>query len=126
MRDRHQIIRVLLVDDSVTFLDSAARFLANDPRIEISGRALSGSEAIQQAQRLQPDVVVLDVAMPGMNGLEATRHIKAQPHAPRVIIVTMGDEAEYRAAAHQVGADGFVPKVRCRTHLLPLITALVP
>jgi len=126
MRDRHQPIRVLLVDDSVTLLDSVTRFLANEPRIQISGRALLGSEAIQQAQRLQPDVVLMDVAIPGMNGLEVTRQIKAQPHAPCVIIVTMNDEVEYRTAAHEVGADGFVPKLRCRTHLLPLIAELVP
>jgi DNA-binding NarL/FixJ family response regulator len=119
-------VRVLLVDDSATFLDSATRFLTVDPHIEISGRALSGFEAIDQVRQTAPDVVLMDIAMPGMNGLEATRQIKRHPNAPRVIIVTMSDDPEYHVAAVDVGADGFLPKMHCRTRLLPLIHALFP
>jgi DNA-binding NarL/FixJ family response regulator len=117
-------VRVLLVDDSPTFLQSAAQFLSGHNGIAVSGQARSGQEAVAQVQRLQPDLVLMDVAMPGLSGLEATRLIKRLPEPPRVIIVTMADDPEYRVVAAEAGADGFVPKPRCRTELLPLIQAL--
>ena len=98
-------INVLLVDDNAEFLKSATRFLAVDPQIVIAGCALSGRGALEQVALLHPDLVLMDMAMPGMNGLKATRHIKAQPDAPRVIILTLYDNAEYRAAAEAMGAD---------------------
>ncbi len=117
-------IRTLLVDDSPEFLDSAARFLAADPQIGIIGRALSGREAIEQVARLQPDLVLMDVGMPGMNGLEATGCICKQPHAPRVVILTLYDNSEYRMAAKESGAAGYVVKSEFGTELLPLIHLL--
>ena len=117
-------VRVLLVDDSLTFLQSAAQFLSGHSGIAVTGQALSGQEAVAQVQLLQPDLVLMDVAMPGLSGLDATRLIKVLPAPPRVIIVTMADDPEYRAVAVEAGADGFVPKTRCRTELLPLIRTL--
>src|SRR5947209_7676508 len=113
--------RVLLVDDSVEFLDSASHFLAADPRIEIIGRACSGRGALEEVPRLKPDLVLMDLAMPEMNGLEATRQLKARPDGPRVILLTLYDDPEYRAAAAAVQADGFVSKSDLGLHLLPLI-----
>jgi DNA-binding NarL/FixJ family response regulator len=117
-------LRILLVDDNAQFLDSAARALAAVPAIEIVGRALSGREALEQVMQLQPDLVLMDVAMPNMNGLEATRHIKAQPDAPRVVMLTLYDGPEYRAAAAAVGADDLISKAEFDTQVLPLISAL--
>ena len=119
-------IRVLLVDDNAEFLQSAARFLSVDPRIVIVGCARSGREALDQVALLHPDLVLMDMAMPGMNGLKATRRIKAQPDAPHVIILTLYDNAEYRTAAEAMGADGFVPKWEFGTKLLSLIHTLFP
>lgn len=119
-------VRVLLVDDSLPFLESVVRFLKGHALISISGQAQSGHAAVAQVRATQPDLVLMDVAMPGLSGLEATRMIKALPNAPRVIIVTMSDEPEYRAVAAAVGADGFVAKRSCRTELLPLIGRLFP
>jgi DNA-binding NarL/FixJ family response regulator len=113
-----------LVDDIPDFLKTAAEFLSIEPQIEIIGQALSGEEALQQVASLSPDLVLMDVAMPGMNGLETTRQIKAQPNAPRVIILTMYDSAEYHAEAKAVGADGFIAKSEFATQLLPLIYTL--
>jgi DNA-binding NarL/FixJ family response regulator len=117
-------LRILLVDDSPIFLESATRFLAMDARLEIVGQVLSGGEALEQVPRLCPDLVLMDLAMPGINGLEATRQIKAQPSAPHVVILTLNDSNEYRAAAEAVGADGFVTKSEIGTALLPLIHSL--
>jgi DNA-binding NarL/FixJ family response regulator len=117
-------LRILLVDDNTQFLDSAARALATVSSIEIVGRALSGREALEQVTQLQPDVVLMDVAMPHMNGLEATRHLKAQPTAPHVVILTLYDAPEYRAAAAAVGADDFVSKADFAAQVLPLLHTL--
>lgn len=114
-------LRILLVDDSLRFLDSAARFLSGETDVEVVGRALSGEEAIEQIAQLRPDLVLMDLAMPGINGLEATRQIKLQPHAPYIIILTLSDSSEYRMAAEAAGADGFVSKAEFSTMLPPLI-----
>src|SRR5690348_4633439 len=99
-------LRLLLVDDSAEFLESAARLLALQPQLRVIGRAASGSAALEQVAELQPDLVLMDLAMPGMNGLETTRQIKARPAAPRVVIMTLYDVAEYRTAARDATADG--------------------
>jgi DNA-binding NarL/FixJ family response regulator len=74
--------------------------------------------------QLQPDLVLMDVAMPNMNGLEATRRIKTQADAPHVVILTLHDTPEYRAAAEAVGADNFVSKAEFNAQMLPLIRTL--
>jgi NarL family two-component system response regulator LiaR len=117
-------LRIFLVDDNPQFLASAVRALATVSAIEIVGQALSGRDAVEQVTQLQPDVVLMDVAMPNMNGLEATRYIKAQPTAPRVVILTLYDAPEYRAAAEAVGADDFISKAEFDAQVLPLIHTL--
>ena len=118
-------LRILLVDDSLPFLDLATRFLSAEGFIEVVGRAFSGSEALTQVLQLRPDLVLMDLAMPGMNGLEATRQIKLQVDPPHVIMLTLNDSSEYRTAAEAVGADGFVPKLDFSDALLPLIAKLI-
>lgn len=117
-------LRILLVDDSLAFLESATRFLAIDKKLEIVGRVLSGEEALVQVPQLCPDLVLMDMAMPGMNGLEATRQIKERSSSPYVVVLTLNDGSEYRTAALAVGADGFVTKSEIGTALLPLIHSL--
>jgi DNA-binding NarL/FixJ family response regulator len=117
-------IHVLLVDDNPEFLESAARFLATDPAIEIVGRALAGPAALEQVGAQQPDLVLVDLMMPGMNGLELTSLLKSRPNPPRVIIVTLYGVAEYAAASAAAQADGLVAKSEFGTRLLPMIHAL--
>ncbi len=117
-------IRILLVDDSLAFLESAIRFLGSDDRVEVVGQALSGREGLERVEQLRPDLVLMDLAMPEMNGLEATNLIKAQAKAPRVVMLTLNDSSEYRAAATAAGADDFVTKSEFATVLLPLIDSL--
>jgi DNA-binding NarL/FixJ family response regulator len=118
------VIRLLLVDDSAEFLRVAAGFLATDPRIEIVGQVRSGVDALKCVARLAPDVVLIDVVMPEMDGFETTRRIKSRPDAPRVIILTLHDNVEYCNRAHASGADGYVSKSELGDRLLPLIQAL--
>jgi DNA-binding NarL/FixJ family response regulator len=118
-------VRVLLVDDSPEFVRSAIRLLSADPRLEILGVATTGGDAVTHAARTRPDVVLMDLRLPGIDGLEATRRIKRLPDAPKVVITTLHDNAEYHAAAAAVGADGFVPKTAFAQHLLPLLDGFV-
>jgi DNA-binding NarL/FixJ family response regulator len=117
--------RILLVDDSAEFLVSLERFLATIPGLKVVGKAVSGQEALQYVPGLQPNLVLMDLVMPGMNGLEATRKVKALPNAPHVIIMSLHDLANYRMAAESVGADGFISKSEFGERLLPLIHKLI-
>ena len=119
-----QSLRVLLVDDNQAFLDLAARELATDGRVQIVGLAPSAEDAFAQMQRAQPDLVLLDIGLPRMNGLEATRQIKARLGAPRVVLVTIHDTPDYRAAAMAAGADGFIAKEEFDIQISPLIETL--
>ena len=109
------------MDDSRVFLHAATCALALDPRLAIVGKASSGDQALALVPEVEPDVVLMDVAMPGMNGFEATRQIKAQPNPPRVFVLTSHDLAHYRTAAEAAGADCFVNKADFGSELLPLI-----
>lgn len=116
-------IKVLLVDDSERFLDSAERFLGAVERIAVVGRARSGPEAVALVERLAPDLVLMDLSMPGMSGLEATRLIKQRLGAPRVIIVSLHDGPNHLAAA-TAAADAFVGKADFADAVLPTIDGL--
>jgi DNA-binding NarL/FixJ family response regulator len=118
-------VRVLLVDDHLAFLSLIAAELTSLHQLIIVGYARSGREALEQVCQLQPDLVLLDIAMPDMNGLEVARRIKAQPRPVAVVLVSLHDTPIYRAASVSV-ADGFVPKDALDMHLVPLITRLFP
>ncbi|MBI5841863.1 MAG: response regulator transcription factor [Chloroflexi bacterium] len=118
-------IRILLVDDSAVFLNSVESFLSTDPAVKIVGRALSGRSALEQISSLQPDLVLMDLSMPEMSGLEATRLIKARKDAPCVVILTLHNHPQYRKASQAAGADGFVSKAELGTQLIPQIHILL-
>jgi DNA-binding NarL/FixJ family response regulator len=117
-------IRILLVDDSPDFLQAAAHFLGSDPCLQIIGRAQAAEDALELLPALEPDLVLMDLALPGMNGLEATRRLKELASPPVVILLTMHNLEEYRLAAPQARADGFVTKSEFGVDLLPLIHRL--
>lgn len=118
------IVQILLIDDNPQFLSSAARFLSANTQFLVVGCILSGQDGLHQADQLQPDLVLVDLVMPEMGGLEVTRQLKARPDAPLVVVLTLHDNPEYRAAAEAAGADGFVPKSEFGTQLQPLICSL--
>lgn len=104
-------IRVLLVDDHPDFLQSLSDFLSGVPWITLVGTARSGEEALVLVNDLRPDLVLMDLSMSGMNGMEATHRIKELEHPPRVVIVTLQHDPEYRAQAAASGANGFINKL---------------
>jgi DNA-binding NarL/FixJ family response regulator len=110
---------VLLVDDSPAFLEQARAWLSRESDIEVVGSAVCGEEAITLVKRLCPHVVLMDIAMPGMNGIEATRRLKLLPKPPAVLIVTLDGDPAYRAAAVAAGAEGFLCKADLATELVP-------
>jgi two-component system response regulator DesR len=118
-------IRVLLVDDSPLFLGSVARVLATDRSLEIVGRVLSGPAALEYIAQSSCDLVLLDLSMPEMNGLEVAQHLRRLPNPPRIVLLTLEDSPEHRAAAAAC-TDGFVSKPQAATELLPLIRSLFP
>lgn len=103
-------LRILLVDDSPEFLRSTRRFLHGHPGAVVVGAASTGEQAVQMASDLLPDLVFMDLYLPGINGIEATRQIKRLHPAIRVVVVTFYDMDEYVAAAHAAGAERLIPK----------------
>jgi DNA-binding NarL/FixJ family response regulator len=104
------VIRVLIADDSALLREALSRFLAELPDVLVVGESRDGGEALALASALRPDIVLMDLAMPGIDGLAATRLLKATFPSPLVVICTLDDGDEARAAAHASGADALVRK----------------
>ena len=117
-------IRVLLADDHPMFREGLAVALGALPGVEVVAEASSGEEAIGEAARLQPDVVVMDVNMPGVNGIEATRRIVAESPHIGVLILTMFDEDESVFQAMRAGARGYLLKGADRDAILRAVAAV--
>lgn len=117
-------LRILLVDDSPEFLVVATNFLSMEAGFEVIGQCTSAKDALEMVEQLHPDLVIMDLAMPVMNGIEATRKIKEKPEAPDVIILTLYDNPEYRQLSEMAHADGFVTKSEFVVQLIPLINRL--
>ena len=114
-------ITVLLVDDHEGFINAALRHLRKVEWLEIVGRASNGLEAIERSETLRPDVVLMDLAMPEMGGLQATRLIKTQDAPPFIVIASPFDDAEHREHAMRAGADDFVSKLSYIQEVLPIL-----
>ncbi len=104
-------IRVVLVDDQSMIRTGLRMVLAAEPDIEVVGEAADGAAGVRVVTELEPDVVLLDVRMPGVDGLEAARRILAAGLSTRVVVLTTFDEDEYVTAALRAGVSGFLLKV---------------
>jgi len=116
----------VVVDDSPMMLKTLSLLLEREKGLQLVGTATDGRHAVRRAIELEPDLVLMDLRLPGMNGFEATRRIKARSPAPAVIMVTADDTPECRAAASAAGTDGFVGKQQMFTQLAPAIRKLFP
>ncbi len=114
-------IRLLIVDNHTLFRQGLVSLLQSEPGLQVIGEAGGGEEALKLAQELQPDVVLMDVKMPGMDGVEATRRLlDMMPHA-RVLMLTVSEEEENLFAAIQAGARGYILKNADAEELLEAI-----
>ncbi|HEV2953473.1 MAG TPA: response regulator transcription factor, partial [Candidatus Dormibacteraeota bacterium] len=105
-----QPIRLLIVDDQNLFRSGLASLLDDDARFDMVGEACDGIEALQEVARLQPDVVLMDLRMPRMDGLEATRLIRQNHRATKVLVLTSFEADSHVMKAIEAGADGFILK----------------
>src|SRR5687768_4852684 len=103
-------IRVLLADDHAVLRGGLRALLSLEPDMDVVGEVSTGEEAIERVRALGPHVVVMDLAMPGMGGMEATRQIMAQGGGTRVLILTSHAEEEYLLPVLEAGASGYVQK----------------
>ncbi len=117
-------VRILLVDDHPRMRATLAQIFDAQEDMEVVGEAGDGVEAVEFARTLRPDVVVMDIRMPHLNGLDATRRIVAAGLVCCVLIVTSGDLKQYRQAALEVGALGLVGKGVREAELLAAVRAI--
>ena len=116
--------RILLVDDNPAFLDAAGQFIASQGDLTLAGKATNGEEALAAVASEPIDCVLMDAAMPVMDGFEATRRIKGQPGAPLVVMLSVHDGAAIALEAWAAGADGFLSKTDFAGQLVPLLRTL--
>jgi DNA-binding NarL/FixJ family response regulator len=118
-------IRLLIVDDNAAFRQKLIEFLNEHQDLEVIGEVGNGKEAVSKAEVLQPDLVLMDVRMPDMDGLSATRALKALASPPKVIILSVFDCIEYRQSAEAAGAEGYLVKATIPDELVPTIRTQV-
>jgi DNA-binding NarL/FixJ family response regulator len=103
-------VRILLADDHLLFAESLMALLSEDDRVEVVGIALNGAEAVELAVELEPDVILMDLMMPIMDGLEATRQIRKRGLKSQVLILTGTDAAMSSEEVAEAGASGYLRK----------------
>jgi len=114
-------IRVLLADDHAVLRAGLKALLGLEPDLDVVGEAATGEEAVERARALRPDVVVMDLAMPGQGGLEATKQIASLGQGTRVLVLTSHAEEEYLLAVLEAGGSGYVQKTRADEDLINAI-----
>jgi DNA-binding NarL/FixJ family response regulator len=114
-------IRILLVDDHAMFRAGIRALLEAEDHMAVVGEASTGDEAVDEVRALKPDVVVMDLSMPGSNGLEATRRIAALGLDTRVLVLTVHAEEEYLVPVVEAGASGYLTKTSADTDLIEAI-----
>ena len=117
---------MLIADDHRLFAEALEAILAVDGRVEVVGRARDGREAVQLTEELTPDVVLMDISMPVMDGIEAVREIRAREDGPAVLMLTGSNSRADVDRARQAGAAGYVTKDRIAAELIDAIVQVSP
>jgi DNA-binding NarL/FixJ family response regulator len=120
------MVRVLIADDEPLFGEALEVLLGVDDRIEVVGRALDGSEAVELARELDPDVVLMDLSMPGVDGFVATEQILARDRDAHVLVLSGSDDPADIAKAREAGAAGYITKDLIAERLVDAILDAVP
>ena len=117
-------IRVLIADDHRLFAQALEAFLSNDERIEVVGKAKDGEEAVKIARSKKPDVILMDIAMPKVDGVEATKRIRSNGGRPCVLMLTGSNSTGDVARAREAGASAYVTKDKIASQLVDVIVEL--
>jgi two-component system nitrate/nitrite response regulator NarL len=118
------LIRVLLADDHPIVREGLRGYLSTQPTLSIVGEASNGMDAIEKIGTLSPHVALMDIAMPGLNGIEATRHLHNSLNAVKVLILSIHDEREYLLESFRAGAKGYLLKDSAPSDVLRAIEAV--
>lgn len=103
-------VRVLIVDDQESFRAAAREVIRATDGFELAGEAITGEESVEAARRLRPDLVLMDVNLPGMNGMEASQKIRSEDGKVVVFLLSTYDQSEFAAGVVSSGASTFIPK----------------
>ena len=117
-------LRILITDDHAIVREGLKAVLGGHADIEVIGEAANGEEAVNKTVELKPDIVLMDITMPGMNGLEATRRIKKQNPEARILVLTMHEEDDYFYRILEAGASGYFIKGGSFTELVTAVRAV--
>jgi DNA-binding NarL/FixJ family response regulator len=120
-----QKIRVVVADDHRLFAQALEAILATDDRIEVVGHAADGAEAVRLALSVEPDVILMDIAMPVMDGFQATKQIRKQKPAATILMLTGSNSRTDVDRAREAGAAGYVTKDRIAAELIDAILEVV-
>jgi len=118
-------VRVLLVDDSEPWRQFVSLALQVETRCQIIGEVSDGAGAVRQAQQLQPDLIILDIGLPNLNGLEAARLIRKQAPESRILFLSQNQSWDIVEAALQAGAGGYVVKAHAGKELMPAVESVL-
>ncbi|MBP6851182.1 MAG: response regulator transcription factor [Rhodoferax sp.] len=119
------MLRVLVVDDNPGFGMALRNIVGDWAGVQVLGLAQDGPAALERAALLRPDLVLMDIAMPGMDGLAVARRMRTWPQPPRIVLMSLNDGAAYRTAAAALGDVGFVGKGDILIELAPLVARMV-
>ena len=120
-KSKQKPLRVLIADDHRLFAEALEAILTTDERIEVVGQASDGEQAVELARTLDPDIVLMDVSMPVLDGFEATREIRSQSDDVRVLMLTGSNSRADVDRSRAAGASGYVTKDRIASELVATI-----
>lgn len=117
-------LRIMIVDDNSVFRKSVSNWIKQNSKHSVAAMAENGEEAIEMAKKIKPDLILMDISMPKMDGITAAGIIKQMENPPKIIICSIYDSDEYKEKADHAGVDGFLNKSYLSTKLIPAIDTI--
>ncbi len=122
---KYHKIEIVIADDHAIVRQGLRKLLEEEDNIKITGEAVNGREAVRKVQKLKPNVIIMDIAMPMLNGIEAARQIKKNNHKTKVVILSMHDHSRYIKELLNIGVSGYVLKDSVSADIIKAIAAAV-